>query len=147
MEKSMQVVYSSLKTHDLSSFEKESQKKKDIIEVYSISYLSKSYMVPLLIPYSTTYLQAGGTTYGMWTNTMENGPTIIGCDEFTNTGSMLGMFPDESKFKAFPLSSMVWLCMFPSFGVRWYSSLSVSPLTLSVALLRPSWCFFRICDL
>lgn len=65
MEKSMQVGYSSLKTHDLSSFEKESQKKKDIIEVYSISYLSKSYMVPLLIPYSTTYLQAGGTTYGM----------------------------------------------------------------------------------
>ena len=51
-------------------------------------------------------------------NTMDKGATIIGFGEFTCKGSRGGMIPDEFTLKMFSLSSMVWLCKFPSFAVR-----------------------------
>lgn len=75
---------------------------------------------------SSTYWQAGRTTYGKWTNTIEKGRTTIGFDEFIFTGCKVGMFPDESTLKIFPLRSIIRLCKSPSFALRWYSSLVVS---------------------
>lgn len=54
---------------------------------------------------------------------MEKGATEMGADEVTYTGSKRGIFPDDLTESVFPLSSIVWLCKFPSFAVKWYSSL------------------------
>lgn len=48
---------------------------------------------------------------------------VIASVELTYIGSNVGIFPDESTISAFPFSSIVWLCKFPSFAVKWYSSL------------------------
>lgn len=84
-----------------------------------------------LAPYTTqTQLQAGKSTYGMCTNTIENGAIVIASVELTNIGSNVGIFPDESTISAFPFSSIVWLCKFPSFAVKWYSSLVFDAILL-----------------
>ena len=83
-------------------------------------------MEPISVPFGLTYLQAGRTTLGICTNTIENGAMVMGLDEFTFRGSRGGMSPDAFTVKMFPLSSIVWLCKFPSLAVRWYSSLSIS---------------------
>lgn len=83
----------------------------------------KKYTGRLKCSFSSTYLQAGRATYGIWTNTMEKGATFTSSDEVTVIGSKGGIAPDESKVNALPFSSIVWLCMFPSIAVRWYSSL------------------------
>lgn len=57
---------------------------------------------------------------------MEKGATSMGADEFTFIGVKGGMSPVELTFRIFPLRSMIWLCKFPSFAVRWYSSLVTS---------------------
>lgn len=88
------------------------------------------------------YLQAGSITVGMWTNTIEKGAMIMYSDEFTITGSKLGISPDESTANCFPLSSIVWLCRFPSFADRWYSS-RVTSLCL---LPRGNRIIFTLCD-
>lgn len=120
-----------LKTLLLYSF----LRKNDIhFELYSIFYYQLLYGNQFQF-HSTTYLQAGRTTYGMWTNTIEKGRTTIGFDELTCTGSKLGMFPDESTLKMFSLSSMVLLCRLPSFAVRWYSSLAGSLLVARGSLV------------
>lgn len=81
--------------------------------------------------YLPTYLQAGRTTSGIWAKTMEKGATVMGSDEFTVTASNGGMSPYEFRPKIFPFSNIIWLCKSPSFAVKWYSSLSISPILLS----------------
>lgn len=71
-------------------------------------------------------MHAGIEIFGMLTNTMEYGATVISSEEFTLTGCREGITPNESTLSAFPFSRTVRLRMLPSIGVRWYSSLTVS---------------------
>lgn len=80
------------------------------------------------VPWKALYLHAESTTSGMWTNTIENGAITIGSVELTWSGSKGGMFPAGSTLRTSPFRSMVWLCKFPSFAVRWYSSLLTAPV-------------------
>lgn len=86
-----------------------------------------------------SYLQAGTRMVGMSMNTMEEGATIIGSEGFTLLGSKGGIFPELSIESTWPFKSIVWLCISPWFGVRWYSSLIVKP-NLSIGNLPFLWC-------
>lgn len=97
------------------------------------------------VPSSTSYLQAGRTTLGMWANTIEKGATFIEVDEFTYIGSKGGMSPDEFTVNMFPFSRMVWLCKFPSFAVRWYSSLAVSRISRRSSWTRSIFVLWELC--
>lgn len=73
-----------------------------------------------------TYLHAERRTFGIWANTIDKGPTVIGFVESTYTGSKGGISPAEFTLKAFPFSNMIWLCIFLSGAVKWYSRLAGS---------------------
>lgn len=109
-------------------------------------------MESLLDPY-TTQLQAGKITYGMCTNTIENGATVNGSVELTNIGSNDGIFPNESIVSGFPFSSIVWLCKSPSFAVKWYSCLVFDAIFLLLGSLIEElflwlWCLcFLWCNI
>ena len=70
------------------------------------------------------HAQAGASKLGNAMNAMDNGLMNIGAFRLRRTGFKLGMFPSSVSSKGIPFRTMVWLLRYPSFGVRWYSSLN-----------------------
>lgn len=98
----------------------------------NISNACDWYWFPIWI--LSTYLQTVILIVGMWTKTMEKGPTSIGSDIFTDTGVREGIFPNESTVSISPFRSIIWLCISPFLAVKWYSSLVYSPFLDPVAI-------------
>lgn len=91
---------------------------------------------------SKIYAQAGASKFGNTMNEIDKGLMYNG--EFTSrrTGSRFGMFSSSVSSNGIPLRTMVRLRRFPSFAVKWYSSLYIGSSdarlpTHETDLLRP----------
>lgn len=73
------------------------------------------------------HLQAGASKLGSATNAMDRGRTYIEDLTSLRTGFRFGMSPLSVSFTGIPFRTMVWLWRFPSFAVKWYSSLKNDP--------------------
>lgn len=72
---------------------------------------------------SKIYAQAGASKLGNTMNDIDKGLMYKGELTSSRTGSNFGMFSSSVSSNGSPLRSMVWLRRFPSFAVKWYSSL------------------------